>query len=654
MFVYDSRAVSEELIKALKLIAEDFPIVPVEKSGQGTTVRFTLDGDGPGFYFKDGVAMLLGATIPHALRSLAMLRGHMESGQEVEEYREKSYFDMLGLMLDASRNGVPNASTVKLILRKMALMGMNVFMLYTEDTYEVPGHPLIGYLRGRYTHAELRELDDYAFTLGIEMFPCIQTLSHLGQMLHWPAYGDVKDTPDTLLVGDEKTYALLEEMIAAVSAPFRSKRINIGMDEAHSLGLGRYLQLNGIKPRFEIMNQHLNKVMSITRKLGLKPMIWSDMYFRLGSETGDYYDWNARIPTEVAADIPEDVDLVYWDYYHPDKEFYLEWIDRHRAMGKEPVFAGGVWNWHVFWSNINRTIVDNDAAMSACKEKGLREVFTTAWADDGTEVAMLSMLPGLQHFADHGYRAEVSFEDLDKSFKGSCGDSITPWLEACKLDDAGNAGESLEEYYARSGEKLPEELKSRDSRFKWLINNPSKFLMWQDPLLGQYDVQIRGMGLANHYRKLSASLRKIIKQSSFETDHLLFALYVSEVLEDKSEIGLQIMDAYKARDIEKLSEISDRILPRLIRKVKRQHAQHGKLWFYMFKPHGWEVMDGRYGALINRLETTRARLRQFVAGEIDAIQELDDERIQCWPGAPGRLPEIVTGYRGIITTSIIT
>ena len=49
--------------------------------------------------------------------------------------------------------------TVKFMMRKMALMGQNAFMLYTEDTYEIEGRPYFGYMRGRYTKDELRELD---------------------------------------------------------------------------------------------------------------------------------------------------------------------------------------------------------------------------------------------------------------------------------------------------------------------------------------------------------------------------------------------------------------------------------------------------------------------------------------------------------------
>ncbi len=67
-------------------------------------------------------------------------------------------FQTNGAMVDMSRNAVMNVSTVKHMLRAMALMGMNTYMLYTEDTYEVEGEPYFGYMRGRYSVAEMKEL----------------------------------------------------------------------------------------------------------------------------------------------------------------------------------------------------------------------------------------------------------------------------------------------------------------------------------------------------------------------------------------------------------------------------------------------------------------------------------------------------------------
>lgn len=90
-------------------------------------------------------------------------------------------------------------------------------------------------------------------------------------------------------------------------------------------------------------------MLNIVARLGLKPMIWSDMFFRAASKSMmDYYDIESTIPQEVISRYPRQVQLIYWDYYHHDEEFYSEWIKRHRAFGTEPIFAGGIWSWKGF------------------------------------------------------------------------------------------------------------------------------------------------------------------------------------------------------------------------------------------------------------------------------------------------------------------
>lgn len=105
-------------------------------------------------------------------------------------------------------------------------------MLYTEDTYEISGEPRFGYQRGRYSQAELRELDAYAASLGMELVGCIQTLAHLEQIRRWPDYQAVKDYESVLLVGEPKTYELIGKVLDAMGGALRSRRIHIGMDEA--------------------------------------------------------------------------------------------------------------------------------------------------------------------------------------------------------------------------------------------------------------------------------------------------------------------------------------------------------------------------------------------------------------------------------------
>ena len=107
-------------------------------------------------------------------------------------------FRTFGTMLDCSRNAVPNLHTLKKWVDLTASLGYNTLLLYTEDTYEVPDEPYFGYMRGRYTQAELRELDAYAKARGMTIMPCIQTLAHLYAIKRWPEYWPHFDTDDIL------------------------------------------------------------------------------------------------------------------------------------------------------------------------------------------------------------------------------------------------------------------------------------------------------------------------------------------------------------------------------------------------------------------------------------------------------------------------
>lgn len=152
------------------------------------------------------------------------------------------------------------------------------------------------------------------------MVPCIQTLGHLGQMLQWPTYGILKDTSDCILPGAQETYTLIAKMIRAVTTGLRSRRIHIGMDEAHGVSEGRYRQLFGYKDSTKVFVEHLSQVNYICHQLGLKPMIWSDMLFCLPAKNNalsGYYDLNSVIPEELTSSMPDDVDLVFWESVVP-------------------------------------------------------------------------------------------------------------------------------------------------------------------------------------------------------------------------------------------------------------------------------------------------------------------------------------------------
>ena len=103
-------------------------------------------------------------------------------------------------------------SELKKFIDYISKMGYNCLELYAEDTYQIDGEPYLGYLRGAYTKDELKEVDAYAKDKGIELIPCIQTLAHITNMCKIPHYWDIIDCDDILLIGNEKTYAFIENM----------------------------------------------------------------------------------------------------------------------------------------------------------------------------------------------------------------------------------------------------------------------------------------------------------------------------------------------------------------------------------------------------------------------------------------------------------
>jgi len=613
----------DELRRGVRLLMEEYPIAEAP-SADARTVVFRR-GDGPlAISTAGGTTTVRYAAPVQAFRAIGKLLGGLASGEVVEEPR----FTFLGLMLDVSRNAVHTPENVRRWVRRLALMGINALTLYAEDTYEVPGEPFFGYGRGPYTEAELRAADDYAGAFGIEMFPCIQTLAHLEQVLQWPEYREITDVGGILLAEDERTYAFVERIIRAAMAPFRSRRIHLGMDEAHGLGTGRYRQIHGEKRRFDIMVAHLQRVLAITRSMDLKPMMWSDMWFRIGSKGDDYYDREAVIPDDVIAMIPRDVTQVYWDYYHTDEEFYRDWIRRHRKLGSEPLVAPGAWTWGHFWAYYPFAYGTVEPCMRACKAEGVKEVLMTMWGDDGAECDFMSALPVLQYYAEHGYRETPDDAALRTHFHGVTGGDYDAWLRAAGID----ALSTLEKPEAGAP-------------------NPSKWLLWEDPMLGLWQPLLDGHSFAAEYAALADELEAAATHGGLLGHHLRFPAQIARVLTAKCDLPTRIRAAYAAGDRAALRAISDE-MPALIDQVRRLWRTHRAVWFSQHKPQGWEVIEGRYGHLVARLETSAWRIDGYLGGAAPRLPELEERHEKrATRGDLAHLPQM--GYQRIVAATAI-
>ena len=70
-----------------------------------------------------------------------------------------NHFKDLGYMVDCSRGAVPKVESLKRLITILKEFGYTYIMLYTEDVYEIDGEPYFGYMRGRYSKKEIKEID---------------------------------------------------------------------------------------------------------------------------------------------------------------------------------------------------------------------------------------------------------------------------------------------------------------------------------------------------------------------------------------------------------------------------------------------------------------------------------------------------------------
>lgn len=507
-------------------------------------------------------------------------------------------YKTFGVMLDMSRNAVKTVDELKRFLPLLAKMGYNALFLYTEDTYEVEGEPYFGYMRGRYSIEEMKELDEFCTSIGIEVIPCIQTLAHLKTHNKW---GKVPfDYAEALLVGDERVYELIDHMFATLSKCFKTRRIHIGMDEAHMLGRGKYLDKNGYESKISIMKKHLARVNEIAAKYGyMEPMIWSDMLF-YGWNNDVYVVPKQEIPEEYKTALPKNITPVFWDYYHCQKKEFGDMLEMHLEISKKTWFAGGVWTWCGTVPDNEWTIKSMKPALDACRENKIKNVFMTLWGNNGGECSFYSVLPSLCYIAEYA-KGNTDEEKIKAKFKRIVGLDY----DACMRIDFGNyiAGNERDVTHSR---------------------NPSKYMLYADTLNDFLDWTVKP-GASYKFAEVAKDLHALAKKSRkigyvYET-----AACLCDAMEVKYELGIKTRAAYEAGDKDELRRLANEDYVKVCKLIDIYGKAHTVQWKKENKFSGLEALDLRIGGIIRRMQTVRTYILEYCDGKIDSIEPLDQE-----------------------------
>ncbi len=596
ILTWNPKTTDVALHELLRTLADEYPLredaqnvnLVFEKTEDPGVLRVTRRGDcwfvayGPGAVAARGVAYAFSA----------------------QECSEKVFFKTYGILFDCTRGNIITVKHFKHWLRRLALLGYNMAMIYTKDAYQVPGEPYFGYMRGAYSMEEIREIDAYAKKLNIEMIASIQALGHLEPVLRWPVYNEIRDTSSVILVDEPQSYELLEKMIKFWSDALSSRRIHLGMDETHDLGRGKFMDRNGYESPFDIYNRHLGRLCKMCEKFKLKPIIWSDMYFRYANKDQNYYDTQSAVPENVKKAIPPMVQLSYWDYYHRDRETYEKMLARTRDLnGSAPLMASGVWTWQRFWTDYEMTYATVRPCIDVCRKTGVNELIFTLWGDDGGYCDFDSAFAALAWAADYACNEKENEDRTAKLFEAVCGSSYRLQM-IC--------GNSCYTY---------------NGKLDRIVKITPGALLWDDPLMAIAWHEFPAMKpqlaetLLSGYRKIMELIEP--HRDDQAAGHINYVWNLLNVLILKIELRQRLEHAYEKRDFNTLETIAERYIPDVLDAIDGLLEAFREQWKRSFKSYGMELMQIRLGGLSERYRELARVIDELVHGEIDSIPELE-------------------------------
>lgn len=436
-----------------------------------------------------------------------------------------------------------------------------------------------------YTEDELRAVDAYAAERGIEVIPMVQSLGHSPYICQNPAYRDIADTQQVLMVDAERTYEVLRHYYETFRAVFRSNTLHIGCDETADLGLGNRLKTYGYEEKASLYIRHLRRVISIAEEFGYHCEMWGDM---LKHFVQLYKDGSPLCTFDCMKEFPKNVRVIEWFYDGLYSEEEMAAIfDQFRGVG-ELAYADSANCFAGFKSHNTLGLKAYPYHIPGAKAYGINTYLVTLWND---------------------FRAGSPF-------------SVLPALYTCSLLAHGKTlnEETKREFEAYTGVAFDDfmllDLVDRDTHTHSMFS----YFLLTDDLFAQGRRAYPTDGLSGQYRELSEKLRAV---SAGRFSHLFtYAAALSDLLSVKAELGKTLKDAYTAHDRSSLSFVADQIplcREKLAAFMEAFEAKHDVEYSPDFFGSQWE----RFGRLDQSLISTERRLRRLLAGEISTIPELE-------------------------------
>ena len=350
-----------------------------DEKGRGQAYKLKVDASGIEIEAFDASGIFYGlVTLQQwvTLHTREVARFRTVPGIDVEDTPDFRY---RGVMLDISRNRVPRIDFLEGLIERLALLKINQLQLYTEHTFAYRGHEAVWQNASPLTPEEIQRLDRFCRERFIELVPNQNSFGHFHRWLVHEPYRALAECPEgidhpfahdrepfSLCPTDPGVFSLLEDLYDQLLPNFRSRTLNVGLDETFDLGKGRSAALCEDKGTTEVYLDFLRQVHRRVEARGYRMQFWGDIIVQ---------------KPELIDQLPRNAIALEWGYEadHP--------FDRHAKAfadsGLEFYVCPGTSSWNSLLGRTDNALGNLAAAAREGQRNHASGYLITDWGDFG-------------------------------------------------------------------------------------------------------------------------------------------------------------------------------------------------------------------------------------------------------------------------------
>jgi hypothetical protein len=455
------------------------PVIILDRTG-ATDQPLALPGDLPGPHSKEAYELSVtghevnirapsSAGIFYGIQTLRQLvegSGSTAAMPKVEIHDWPS-MAIRGTMIDISHGPLPTEKEIERQIDFLARWKTNQYYLYTENSIELKGYPLLD-PDGQLTQDEVRRIVAYGRQRHVDVIPNLDLYGHQHDLFRTEQYSELSDQPHGTEFDprNPKVKPLLTDWVNQLADLFPSPFVSIGFDETFQIEQATKASGAAAAPATLFVKQ-LTDVTQLFQSHGKHVMAYDDIIVKF---------------PQIIPQLPAGLIATAW-YYTSEDPTYKRWLGPLIANHIPHIVQPGVMSYDNIAPDYNTTFENIDTFLAAGRLSGALGLINSVWADDAQLLFRMS-LPAMAY----GAAAPWQSTPIDRvHFFSEYASLVYPAAVAPDIASALNNMSDAE-----------------TDLQKVLGNEQTMFALWEDPFFPSYYAKAAAHRMDLHETRLSA------------------------------------------------------------------------------------------------------------------------------------------------------